>query len=66
MCALVSGGGLKMGQVVGSTNARGEHPKDRPLTPGDVLATIYHHLKIDYHQAFKDLTGRPIPILADG
>jgi uncharacterized protein (DUF1501 family) len=66
MCALVSGGGLRMGQVVGATNARGEYPKDRPLTPQDVLATVYRHLGIDYHREFKDFTGRPVPILADG
>jgi hypothetical protein len=66
MCALVSGGGLKMGQVVGSTNSRGEHPKDRPLTPQDLLATMYQHLGINPRHEFKDLSGRPIPILNDG
>ena len=66
MCALVSGGGLKMGQVVGSTNSRGEYPQDRPLTPQDVLATIYRHLGIDFRREFIDLTGRPIPILGSG
>jgi hypothetical protein len=66
MCALLSGGGLATGQVVGATNVRGEHPKDRPLTPKDLLATIYHHLGIDYRHEFKDLTGRPIPILNEG
>jgi hypothetical protein len=66
MCALVSGGGLHMGQVVGSTNAKGEHPKDRPLTPQDLLATIYRHLGIDYRHEFKDFGSRPVPILRDG
>ena len=42
--ALVSGGGLRMGQVIGATNRRGEHPVERPLTPKDLLATIYRHL----------------------
>ena len=46
--------------------ARGEHPKDRPLTPQDLLATIYRHLGIDHRHEFKDLGGRPIPILGDG
>jgi hypothetical protein len=64
--ALVAGGGLRTGQVVGSTNSRGEYPKDRPLTPQDLLATVYHHLGIDRRQEFKDLSGRPIPILGDG
>ena len=66
MCALVSGGGLRMGQVVGSTNARSEYPKERPLTPQDMLATIYRHLGIDPSQEFLDTAGRPIPILRDG
>ena len=63
---LVSGGGLRMGQVVGSTNAKGEVPKDRPLTPNDLWATIYRHLGIDYTQSFLDHTGRPMPILPFG
>ena len=66
MSALLSGGGLRLGQVVGSTTARGEHPKDRPLSPKDLLATIYHHLGIDHRHEFKDHTGRPIPILGEG
>lgn len=66
MSALFSGGGLRTGQVVGSTNSRGEHPKDRPLTPKDLLATIYHHLGVDYRAEFKDRSNRPIPILGEG
>ncbi|NBO92285.1 MAG: DUF1501 domain-containing protein [Planctomycetia bacterium] len=67
MSVLVSGGGLKMGQVVGSTNARGEHPKDRPLKVGDLWATVFTHLGIDYeHTSFLDHTGRPIPMLPEG
>jgi hypothetical protein len=55
-----------MGQVVGATNSRGEYPQDRPLTPQDMLATIYRHLGIDYRQAFLDHSGRPVPILSSG
>ncbi len=44
---VLSGGGLKMGQAIGSTDAKAELPRDRPLTPEDVLATMYHHLGID-------------------
>lgn len=64
--ALVSGGGLRMGQVVGSTNSRGEHPQERPLSPQDLLATIYRHLGIDPRQELLDYAGRPVPILASG
>jgi hypothetical protein len=63
---LVSGGGLRMGQVIGSTNAKGEVPKDRPLTPNDLWATIYRHLGIDASKAYLDHSGRPMPILPFG
>jgi hypothetical protein len=66
MTALVSGGGLRMGQVVGATNSRAEYPKERPLTPQDMLATIYRHLGIEFKRELVDLTGRPIPILSTG
>jgi len=64
--ALVSGGGLRMGQVIGATNSKGEYPTQRPLTPQDLLATIYRHLGIDCGHEFIDFAGRPIPILSDG
>jgi hypothetical protein len=64
--ALISGGGLRMGQVVGSTDRRGERPSERPLTPQDLLSTIYRHLGIDQRAEFRDVTGRPVPILAEG
>lgn len=66
MSVLVSGGGLKMGRVVGSTNTRGEHPKDRPLTPNDLWATMFRHLNIDPETMFHDKLHRPLPILAGG
>jgi len=66
MTALVSGGGLRMGQVVGATNSRAEYPKERPLTPQDMLATIYRHLGVDFKRELVDLTGRPIRILLTG
>lgn len=66
MSLIVSGGGLRMGQVIGSTNKKGEVPKDRPLIPGDLWATVYNHLGIDPDQSFLDHGGRPTPILSDG
>ncbi len=66
MSVLMAGGGLRMGQAVGSTNARGERPQDRPLHPNDVLATVYRHLGIDHHRAFVNPQGRPIPFLPNG
>lgn len=64
--ALFSGGGLKMGQVVGSTNSKAEYPTSSPYTPFDMMATIYRHLGIDPQISFPDFAGRPIPILGEG
>ena len=55
-----------MGQVVGATNAKAEHPTERPYSPQDLLATVYRHLGIDTTRTFDDFTGRPFPILAEG
>jgi len=67
MSVLVSGGGLRMGQVVGSTNSRGEYPKDRPLVVNDLWATLFRHLGVDYkNTSFLDHTGRPMPLLPEG
>lgn len=66
MSLIVSGGGMRTGQVIGSTTSKGEHPKDRPLTPNDLWATMYHHLGIDPEQSFPDHSGRPMPILPYG
>ncbi len=63
--ALIAGGGIKPGVVVGKTNAKAEHPVERALKPEALLATIYHQLGIDATQTFKDHTGRPHPILDD-
>jgi uncharacterized protein (DUF1501 family) len=63
---LLGGGGLKTGVVVGSTTAKGERPKDRPVSPADMLATLYHVLGIDTKQTFTDRSGRPHPILNGG
>jgi hypothetical protein len=62
MSILVSGGGMKMGQVVGATNSWGERPKERPLDPHDILATVYKHLGIDHKKEVLDPTGRPQPL----
>lgn len=64
--ALVSGGGLRMGQVVGATNGKGEYPTERPYSPQDLLATVYRHLGIDWRQPFLDPAGRPTAILPHG
>jgi hypothetical protein len=66
MSVVLAGGGLKMGQVVGSTDPKAEYPKTRAVGPQDVLATMYHVLGIDYRHEFYDAAQRPIPILNEG
>lgn len=67
MSLIVSGGGMKMGQVIGATNGRGEYPVERRMTPNDLWATMFQHLGIDYkNTSFLDHTGRPMPILPSG
>ncbi|MDA1163262.1 MAG: DUF1501 domain-containing protein [Planctomycetota bacterium] len=66
MSVLVSGGGMNTGQVIGSTNSKGERPKDRPLDPNDLLATVYQHLGIDYAQMIVDTSGRPVSLIPHG
>ena len=66
MSLLVSGGGMRTGQIIGATNARGEHPTERPMSPNDLWATVYRHLGIDFDESFADLQGRPMPILPFG
>ena len=59
-CALLAGGGMKTGQVIGSTNRLGEYAKDRPVHVQEVVGTIYRNLGIDpMTVTLKDPTGRP-------
>jgi hypothetical protein len=66
MSVLVAGGGFAAGKVVGSSNAKGEYPKDRPLTPADLLVTLYHRMGIDPQTSFTNRAGRPITIGSTG
>jgi hypothetical protein len=63
---MMAGGGLRGGAVVGATNARAEHPIERPLDPQDILATVYRVLGVDPDTAFPDHAGRPIPLVSVG
>lgn len=65
-CALVAGGGLKMGRVVGETDARGESARFKPFYAQDVLATLYHVLGIDVGQTLVDHNGRPQYLIDKG
>jgi hypothetical protein len=65
-CALLAGGGMRSGQVIGATNRLGEHATTRPVQFGEVFATLYHNLGLDpATSCLTDPTGRP-QHLADG
>jgi hypothetical protein len=66
MSVLYSGGGLKMGQMIGTTDSRAEYPTSRPCSPGCILSTMYHVLGIDHHHVFYDHAQRPLPVLSEG
>jgi hypothetical protein len=66
MSIFLSGGGLKMGQVVGATNPRAEHPVERAMNSNCLLATLYKRFGIDSKHHYFDNAGRPLPILTDG
>jgi hypothetical protein len=63
MSALVAGGGLKMGQMIGASTDKGERPRDRRYTPSNVLSTVYRVLGIDPSKTFVNGSGRPMYIL---
>jgi hypothetical protein len=66
-CAVLAGGGMKMGQVIGSTDRLGGEPASRPVRFGEVFATMYHNLGIDVmNTTVRDLTGRPQYLVDDG
>ena len=64
--AALCGGGIQGGAVVGSSDSKGALPKDRPVHPQDVLATMYRHLGIDTTEQYVDFAGRPHPVLPFG
>ena len=66
MFATLAGGGLKMGQVVGKSSAKGEFPETPAFHAQDLLATLYHVLGVDLRLQFNDNGGRPVPIISDG
>lgn len=65
MFCLMGGGGVKGGQVVGSTDKLGQRPHTRPLKPCHIHATIYRVLGIDPKLSLLDPSGRPVPVLDD-
>jgi hypothetical protein len=63
---LFAGGGIARGRVVGRTDKIAGTVKDHPVSPKDILATLYHLMGIDPHTPITDRTGRPVPLLGEG
>ena len=64
--ALMGGGGVRTGQVVGATNALGEVVVDSPVTPQDLAATIYTALGVPLHTWYRTHDGRPVELVPQG
>ena len=66
MSMVMAGGGLRHGQVIGSTDRKGYDIESRRVGPSDLAATVFHHLGIDQNAHWVDPQGRPIPIITEG
>ncbi|PHS11531.1 MAG: hypothetical protein COA78_09555 [Blastopirellula sp.] len=66
-CALLAGGGMRTGQVIGATNRLGEYAEDRPVTFPEVFATLYHNMGINTATTtVRDFNGRPMYLVEPG
>jgi hypothetical protein len=63
---LFAGGGLKMGQVIGASDAKAAYPKERPVSPEDLIATMYHVLGVNPETTYPNEAGRPVKALNTG
>ena len=59
----LAGGGMRHGQVIGATERDAGQIKERPVTPGDLAATIYHHFGVPLGTTYDDNRGRPRLVL---
>jgi uncharacterized protein (DUF1501 family) len=66
MFALMSGGGMKVGQVIGATDKSAARPTTRPISPDDIAASFYKSLGIDHTKEYRTPAGRPVMIVRNG
>lgn len=66
MCALLAGGGVRGGEVIGSSDDKGLGPAGEPITPEQVAASFYHTLGIDFRKEYRTNSGRPVMIVREG
>jgi uncharacterized protein (DUF1501 family) len=65
-CALLAGGGMRTGQVIGATDRIAGEAASRPVTFGELFATLYHNLGIDGSRTtLPDFNGRPQYLVED-
>ncbi|HIA61374.1 MAG TPA: DUF1501 domain-containing protein [Planctomycetaceae bacterium] len=64
--ALLAGGGVQGGQIIGASDRTGESPKDNPITPADLAASIYHVLGINPAAQLSTRDGRPVRLTPAG
>lgn len=66
MFALMAGGGMKGGQVIGASDDKGQGPVGEAMSPDQVAASYYHSLGINYKKEYHTSTGRPVTIVREG
>jgi len=67
LCTLaLSGGGLKTGQLVGQSSSKADVPKSAPISPQDLMATVFHVLGMPIDLTYQDLNGRPVRMIDNG
>ncbi len=66
MSMTLAGGGFRHGQVIGATTSDGGEIAERPVTPGDLAATIYHHMGVPVDVTYEDHQGRPRRVVETG
>ena len=66
MSMCLAGGGFRHGQVIGASEPDGGTIRERPVTPGDLAATIFHHFGVPLDVQYLDNRGRPHFVLANG
>ena len=65
-CNVLAGGGIKRGNVIGNSDSQGAFVKDDPVSPKDLLCTMYHLMGIDHRTLLYDQLNRPLPLVSEG
>ncbi|MFM2097218.1 MAG: hypothetical protein RIS70_4342, partial [Planctomycetota bacterium] len=66
MSMIAAGGGYRHGQVIGATESDGGNIRERPVTPGDLAATIFQHMRVPLDVSYEDEKSRPTRVISEG